>query len=58
MQIKVENRGDSTSVEVVNPASEEVLSSVALAAQQAVTVTAVNAHEPSDIEVGEVAELS
>lgn len=56
MQIKVTQCADreEATVEVINPSTEEVLSCTELANGQSVVVTAVNAHEASDIEVGEV----
>lgn len=56
MQIKVLHEGDCASVLVVNPATSETLENVHLATGQGVTLTAVNAHEPSDIQVGTVAD--
>ena len=54
MQIKICNEGDCTSVFVVNPSTGATLHDVHLAIGQGVIVTAKNAHEAEDIEVGEV----
>jgi hypothetical protein len=59
MQIRITNDAEGCpKVEVVNPGGdgtpEQILSSVELAHSQQVTITAVNAHEASDIEVGSV----
>jgi hypothetical protein len=55
MQIQVLNDGDGCAhVSLVNPATGETLSTTQVLADQQLTVTAVNAHEASDIEVGQV----
>lgn len=54
MQIKVNNHGETTHVSVVNPATDETIASAALDKDQEVVVTAVNAHDAADIQVGEV----
>jgi hypothetical protein len=54
MQIKVRNEYGCTEVLVVNPATDMVLYEISLQDGKEVVVTAVNAHEASDIEVGEV----
>jgi hypothetical protein len=59
MEIRVtqcDDREEAT-VEVVNPETKEVLSCTELTNGQSVTVTSVNAHDPSDIQVGEVNEV-
>jgi hypothetical protein len=54
MQIKVLHEGDCASVVVGNPATEEILHNVHLAVGQEVVITAINAHEASDLEIGDV----
>lgn len=56
MQIKVTQCGDreQATVEVINPASGDTLSCTELSNGQSVTLTSVNAHDGSDIQVGEV----
>lgn len=63
MQIRVRQFADgTTNVSVINPAlvsdeNDGVLQSLGLEADQEVTVTAVNAHEESDLEVSEVSPI-
>lgn len=55
MQIKVCRIEDGPAkVEIINPATGETLSCTEVNAGQELTMTLPNAHEPSDIEVGEV----
>lgn len=54
MQIKVIVGEAATTVEVVNPVGTAVLESATLQPGEQIVVTAVNAHDPSDIEFGEV----
>jgi len=57
MQINVAHKAEpesETSVVVFNPATNVVEQSVVVGPGEQVTLTAVNAHEASDIEVGEV----
>jgi hypothetical protein len=55
MQIKIVNDGDGCpAVSVVNPNSNETLESVELGLNQNVTIDLPNAHEATDVVVGEV----
>ncbi|HXI95388.1 MAG TPA: hypothetical protein VNG04_04640 [Candidatus Acidoferrum sp.] len=55
MKIIVCNEEGTANVKIVNPAEgDAVVSEVEVAEGQEVTLTATTAHEPTDIEVGEV----
>lgn len=55
MKITIVNDSDGCpKIEVVNPASGEVLSSTELGLDQQVEISLPNAHQPSDVVVGEV----
>lgn len=56
MEIQITNDGDGCAhVSIVNPSSGETIDSRVVNGGEQVTVTAVNAHEASDLVVGEVA---
>lgn len=58
MQIKVLNVDGCAKVQVVNPAADEgeqIVSEVEVQAGQEVTATVPEAHEPSEVQLGEVA---
>lgn len=56
MQIKTSIDGDGCGhVEIINPASGETVEARTVQPGQEVTVTAINAHDPSELQVGDVA---
>jgi hypothetical protein len=58
MEIKVCNYGEATKVVITNPATGETVAEQELTGNQEVVITAVNAHDPSDLQVGEVGEAA
>lgn len=58
MQITVQNHPEAANVQVVNPVTGEVLHDISLPPGKQVAVVAVNAHEPRDIQVTDVIDVT
>jgi len=55
MEIKVVQEGDCVSVNVINPATQECVSTTHLSSGQSLTLTLPEVHDASGVQVGEPA---
>jgi len=58
VKIEVLNGGDSAVVRVVNPSTEEEVASAVVEPGNKVTIALPNAHEPTDVQLGNAEEIA
>lgn len=52
MEIKIRHHGSTVNIRMIDPSDEKEYLNLGLTKGQSIKLTAINAHEPSDIEVG------